>query len=179
MAVSTLQTSDTYHKCAVPWLTCTYVDAAAHLLSGLARMTACQHGDDVVMQVKAEEQAAIVLAAQALAQAEAQAELHKQLQQRLTDAQAASVQEAEREKRKVQSVTLKGARLAFNAPKAAGKAPATTPTGAITAQRPFATALLVIYSIHSCPESCLKASEHRQAAVDHDTAYKSTGIGRD
>ena len=101
------------------------------------------------MQVKAEEQAAIVLAAQALAQAEAQAELHKQLQQRLADAQAASVQEAEREKRKVQSVTLKGARLAFNAPKAPAKAPVTAQSGAINGEGAFATAFEVICSAYS------------------------------
>lgn len=79
-------------------------------------------------QAKAEEQAAIVLAAQAKAQAEAQAELHAQLQQRLSDAQAASAQEAE-QKRKVQAMTLKGAKLAFNAPKAPGKAPGLAQAG--------------------------------------------------
>ncbi len=82
------------------------------------------------MQVKADEQAAVAAAAQAQAQAEAQAELHRQLQQRLADAQAASVaQEAEKEKRRAQPVTLKGARLAFTAPKAPGKAAATEQSG--------------------------------------------------
>ncbi|KAL0037093.1 hypothetical protein WJX77_012595 [Trebouxia sp. C0004] len=81
-------------------------------------------------KVKADEQAAVAAAAQAQAQAEAQAELHRQLQQRLADAQAASLaQEAEKEKRRAQPVTLKGARLAFTAPKAPGKAAATEQTG--------------------------------------------------
>lgn len=81
-------------------------------------------------QVKADEQAAKAAADYAQAQAEAQAELHRQLQQRLADAQAAAAaQEAEKEKRRVQPVTLKGARLAFNAPKAPGKPAATPPAG--------------------------------------------------
>ncbi len=84
------------------------------------------------MQVKADEQAAMAAAAHAHAQAEAQAELHRQLQQRLVDAQAASVaQEAEKEKRRAQPVTLKGARLAFTAPKAPGKAAAAPQTGGL------------------------------------------------
>lgn len=82
------------------------------------------------MQVKADEQAAKAAADYAQAQAEAQAELHRQLQQRLADAQAAAAaQEAEKERRRVQPVTLKGARLAFNAPKAPGKPAATPPLG--------------------------------------------------
>lgn len=77
--------------------------------------------------MKADEQAAKAAADYAQAQAEAQAELHRQLQQRLTDAQAAAAaQEAEKERRRVQPVTLKGARLAFNAPKAPAK-PAANP----------------------------------------------------
>ena len=82
------------------------------------------------MQVKADEQAAKAAADYAQAQAEAQAELHRQLQQRLADAQAAAAaQEAEKEKRRAQPVTLKGARLAFNAPKAPGKPAAAPPAG--------------------------------------------------
>ena len=82
------------------------------------------------IQVKADEQAAKAAADYAQAQAEAQAELHRQLQQRLADAQAAAAaQEAEKEKRRAQPVTLKGARLAFNAPKAPAKPAATPPAG--------------------------------------------------
>lgn len=81
-------------------------------------------------QVKADEQAAKAAADYAQAQAEAQAELHRQLQQRLADAQAAAAaQEAEKERRRAQPVTLKGARLAFNAPKAPGKPASTPPAG--------------------------------------------------
>lgn len=112
-------------------------------------------------QAKAEEQAAIVLAAQALAQAEAQAELHKQLQQRLADAQAASVQEAEREKRKVQSVTLKGAKLAFNAPKAAGKS---TP-----AQTGLLTSLCCRYQSRDPDLICFTTNDVLAAVFDMST----------
>ena len=85
---------------------------------------------DMHTQVKADEQAAKAAADYAQAQAEAQAQLHQQLQQRLADAQAAAAaQEAEKEKRRVQPVTLKGARLAFNAPKVPGKPAAPSPAG--------------------------------------------------
>ncbi len=66
------------------------------------------------MQVKADEQAAVAAAAQAQAQAEAQAELHRQLQQRLADAQAASVaQEAE----KGTACHPEGSQAGFHSPK--------------------------------------------------------------
>ena len=90
-------------------------------------------------------------AAHAHAQAEAQAELHRQLQQRLADAQAASVaQEAEKEKRRAPPVTLKGARLAFTAPKAPGKA-AVQQTGGQTHQ--FTPSRLLVLLCSSRPLS--------------------------
>lgn len=97
------------------------------------------------MQVKADEQAAKAAADYAQAQAEAQAELHRQLQQRLADAQAAAAaQEAEKEKRRAQPVTLKGARLAFNAPKPPGKPAATPPAGKHTSSTCTAPLKLVV-----------------------------------
>lgn len=97
-------------------------------------------------QVKADEQAAKAAADYAQAQAEAQAELHRQLQQRLADAQAAAAaQEAEKEKRRVQPVTLKGARLAFNAPKGPAKPAATPPAGRRMLQQTLELVPLIVY----------------------------------